>query len=407
MPNMKKETFLSFVKKNGLRKYIKWLGIFAKCCIAKILLVFIGKNRKYKDLWVFAERGNDARDNAMHLFRYVCKKCPDVNAVYIITKDSPDLKNVQDVGRIVYHGSWQHYLCYLVAKKKVSAHIFGGAPERNLFLRMDYVSFLKKLFVKGKYVFLQHGVTQADGPWLHRDKVRFDLFVTVSKREEQFVIERFGHPAQCVKSLGFARYDALPLTHQKTKKILLMPTWRHYLSKCTAEDFEKTDYFKSFNSLLNSERLLSLLDQYGYELIFYPHFEMQKFLHLFTIPEKNVIAASFENYDVQKLMIECDMMITDYSSVQFDFAYMKKPILLYQFDREAYQSGHQGKGYFDPDQDAFGPVAKSLDDVVVHVESMLSQDCRMSDQYMERMKSFFLYNDTQNCLRNFNAIKEL
>ena len=186
-----------------------------------------------------------------------------------------------------------------------------------------------------------------------------------------------------------------------------MPTWRHYLSKCTAETFEKTDYFRAFNSLLNSERLLHLLDQYGYELIFYPHFEMQKFLHLFTIPEKNVIAASFENYDVQKLMIECDMMITDYSSVQFDFAYMKKPILLYQFDRAAYQNGHQGKGYFDPDSDAFGPVAKSLDDVVVLVEQMLSQDCKMSEQYIERMKSFFLYNDTQNCLRNFNAIREL
>ena len=404
---MKKKELLFFIKKNGLKKYIKWFGIFVKCCIARILLVFIGANKKYKNLWLFAERGNDARDNAMHLFRYVCKNHSDVNAVYIITKDSPDLKNVQNVGPVVYHGSWQHYLCYLASTKKVSAHIFGGAPERNLFLRMDHVSFLKKLFVKGKYVFLQHGVTQADGPWLHRDKVRFDLFVTVSKREEQFVIERFGHPAQNVKSLGFARYDALSLSSSKSKKILLMPTWRHYLSKCTAETFEKTDYFRTFNSLLNSERLLHLLDQYGYELIFYPHFEMQKFLHLFTIPEKNVIAASFENYDVQKLMIECDMMITDYSSVQFDFAYMKKPILLYQFDRAAYQNGHQGKGYFDPDSDAFGPVAKSLDDVVVLVEQMLSQDCKMSEQYIERMKSFFLYNDTQNCLRNFNAIREL
>ena len=78
---------------------------------------------------------------------------------------------------------------------------------------------------------------------------------------------------------------------------------------------------------------------------------MIKLFDLANASEWDVIVHSFENYDVQKLMIECDMMITDYSSVQFDFAYMKKPILLYQFDREAYQSGHQGKGYFDPDND--------------------------------------------------------
>lgn len=51
---------------------------------------------------------------------------------------------------------------------------------------------------------------------------------------------------------------------------------------------------------------------------------------------KEIEIAKFKDYDVQQLLIELRILITDFSSVFFDFAYMKKPVIYYQFDRDKY-----------------------------------------------------------------------
>ncbi len=395
------------LKKNGIGKYGKWLLIVIKCLCAKFFLLCLKGSKRFSNVWVFAERGVDARDNAFRLFEYVRKTHPEVNAFYLIEKDSPDRKNFSSKDRLIDFGSWKHYLFYLAAEVKVSAHILGGAPERNLFLRMSKVKILKKIFVTGKYVFLQHGVTQADGPWLHRDKVSFDLFVTVSEREAEYVEKCFGHPHEIVKTLGFARYDFLPCKKSNTRKILLMPTWRHFLSRSTNESFKASEYFCNIGGLIQNARLKELLEKYDYQLIFYPHFEVQKYLNLFPGNSERIVLASFEKFDVQKLLVDCDLLITDYSSVQFDFSYMGKPIILFQFDRNAYRSGHQGMGYFDPDRDGFGPVGLDIESVVEKVENYLAKNCELEEVYRMRIKEFFKYSDVKNCERNYNAIQEI
>lgn len=59
-----------------------------------------------------------------------------------------------------------------------------------------------------------------------------------------------------------------------------MPTWRRYLFKRYQEktglwdikdDFEQTKYFRFYNTLLNSDRLLSALSEYGYTFKLMPH----------------------------------------------------------------------------------------------------------------------------------------
>lgn len=152
---------------------------------------------------------------------------------------------------------------------------------------------------------------------------------------------------------------------------------------------------------------MKLLEKYDYQLIFYPHFEVQKYLNLFMENSERIVFASFEKFDVQKLLIDCDLLITDYSSVQFDFSYMRKPIILFQFDRNAYRSGHQGMGYFDPDRDGFGPVGLDIESVVDKVEDYLARNCELESVYRSRIENFFKYFDRENCRRNFDAIREL
>ncbi|MBP5246623.1 MAG: CDP-glycerol glycerophosphotransferase family protein, partial [Fibrobacter sp.] len=87
--------------------------------------------------------------------------------------------------------------------------------------------------------------------------------------------------------------------------------------------------------------------------------------------------------------------------------YMKKPIVLFQFDRDEYRSGHQGVGYFDPDQDGFGPVGLDVERTVDLVAGYLERNCELEDLYADRIREFFKYTDAENCKRNFEAILEV
>ena len=55
------------------------------------------------------------------------------------------------------------------------------------------------------------------------------------------------------------------------------------------------------------------------------------------------------------------VMITDFSTVAFDFAYLKKPLIYYQFDNNYHFDVESG--YFDYDEMGFGPVAKTSEEL--------------------------------------------
>ena len=51
---------------------------------------------------------------------------------------------------------------------------------------------------------------------------------------------------------------------------------------------------------------------------------MQNNLQEFQTSSDNIILADWKNYDIQELLKESAFLITDYSSVFMDFAYMRK-----------------------------------------------------------------------------------
>lgn len=93
------------LKKNGVGKYVKWLLIVIECLLAKIFLLCVKRSKRFSHVWVFAERGVDARDNAFRLFEYARKMHPEINAFYLIKKNSPDCKNFLSKERLIDFGS--------------------------------------------------------------------------------------------------------------------------------------------------------------------------------------------------------------------------------------------------------------------------------------------------------------
>ena len=100
------------------------------------------------------------------------------------------------------------------------------------------------------------------------------------------------------------------------------------------------------------------------------------------------------------------LLITDFSSVFFDFAYMQKPVLYYQFDEEEYRASHYAQGYFDYRRDGFGEVVTEETELLELLEQYLENDCSLKPEYRQRTEGFFTLHDMHNCERIYNEIIE-
>jgi len=284
----------------------------------------------------------------------------------------------------------------------VSTHIDGYSPDILFFHKFG------KLFPdKSKRIFLQHGIIKDDLAFCHADQTNIDMFTCSAVPEFEFIKDNFGYPDGVLVLSGMCRYDNLKKTEEPTKKILFMPTWRSKLRTCTQSTFEQSDYFKEYNSFLNCRELADMLEEYDYELIFYPHFEVHRFLDSFDSNNSRVKIADFKNNDVQELLINSDILVTDYSSVFFDFAYMRKPVVFFQYNEEEFRTGHYKEGYFNYKRDGFGEIAKTKEAVINSLRALIENGLNPDELYLERMNSFFAFNDRENCRRNYEAICDL
>lgn len=383
-------------------RYLWYLIVYGA---ALLLCPFLRRSPKYRDLWIIAERGVDARDNASHLFRYIRQNHPEINICYIISRDSADREKMAALGRVVDYRSFRHYLALAASRVKISTHIMGFSPDMYFFKCLD------KVFpLGGKKIFLQHGIIKDDLPYLYGSSVNLDLFVCGAQREWEYVNSIFGHPEGVAQYLGLCRYDRLPCERQeKNKVLLLMPTWRLYLSEGALTDaqFMESEYYRVFQGLLENPRLERMLAEHGYTLKFYPHFGVQQYLHCFRTGGAHIQIADTKRLGVQEALIEADALLTDFSSVFFDYGFMMKPVLHYQFDEADFRKNHYAQGYFDYRRDGFGPVCTEEAEFLDALEELLKSDCELEPEYRARLKKFFPVRDHGNCERNFRAIEKL
>lgn len=363
--------------------------------------IAIIKKRIQPEIWLLSERKGEARDNGYWMFRYIKEKHPKQKTYYVIEKNSEDRKKIEKYGSVIDFGSFSHYVNYLAATKHVSAHVDSDSPNSRVSNFLETHGMLKN-----KRVFLQHGITKDKISFGYYNVSRADLFVCAARPEYEFCKKEFGYPSGAVQLLGFARFDGLGVKPPK-RQILLMPTWRAWLSNIRNEDFKKSDYYKQYVALLNDEKLYEILDKYDTDLVFFPHSDMQKYIHLFENKNNRIIIASAQKEDVQQLLNESQILITDYSSVAFDMAYMKKAILYYQFDYNEYRKGQHPEGYFSYYEDGFGPVVDKKDDIITWIDEKCKNNYVMDNKYLQRRNNFFAFMDKKNCSRIYSAIREL
>ena len=354
-----------------------------------------------------------AGDNGEALFRYLCDLRPkDVRIWFAVSERCPAFSELKACGRVVNARSFRHKLLFLLSDLNISSQ--ADSDIITQFSRYDEP--YRDIQSRIRFVFLQHGVIKDDlSAWLNRYSCNISAFVTSAKAEADSIRNgAYFYPDSVIWLTGLPRFDRL--YHNEQRCITIMPTWRHswvsYTDSATdtrelKDGFEESAFYRFFNALLNDRRLLDAAKAYGYAVRFLPHPLLQPHMHRFTHDPEIAFLPPDTNY--RDVFAESDLILTDYSSVAFDFVYLGKPVVYAQFDREEFFSGENvyTQGYFDYDRDGFGEAETEYETTVDRLIEYMQNGCRLKDKYRARVDAFFAYRDQNNCRRVYEKLKEL
>ncbi|MFP7200028.1 CDP-glycerol glycerophosphotransferase family protein [Lysinibacillus halotolerans] len=382
---------LSLIKKGKFKSFI-----------AIILYKLFRKFFRSKHIWLIGERKDTAQDNSSHLFKYIRLNHKNVNAYYVIDFSSKDYHLIKRYKNIVRFGSIKHTLYLLCSDVTINSYV-----ERPNMYTPEYVDILKYYpeFAKNKKVFLQHGVIGVSrvNHVLHKNKLDYDLFITSSNYEKKHIISEFGYNENEVIVTGLPRWDNLD-SKKIQKKVLLMPTWRSWIQ--SSEELLTSEYFRTYIQLLKNPKLVETLKKHDCELVFFPHYQMQKLLSEEKINlDTRIRVVKQGERPVQDLLNECLVLITDYSTVSFDVAYLEKPVIFYQFDYTEFYSKHYNEGPINHKQQLFGPVVENEREVIVNLDNFLIHG--NGEEYINKAKLFIEPNLKQHCQRVYSEIDKL
>lgn len=368
---------------------------------------------KRSQFWLISDRPDRASDNGEALFRYLCEKKPrGITPIYALQKNSVDFDRMKKVGKVVEYDSWLYKFIFLLSDKIISSDADYYVTNPFEGDNRCYHDLIKEK----PFIFLQHGVTKDDiSGWLNLFNKNIKGFITAAYPEYDSILHgTYFYTEKEVWLTGFARFDRL--YQNSKKKITFMPTWRKYLFGNQLDEnhyfdlksgFEKSAYYQFYNSLFNNKKLLNAARKNGYELQLFIHPNMMKSLDYFRFsPEISILKKDTQYRDVYA---ESDLILTDYSSVVFDFAYLRKPIIYMHFDADEFFKGEHvyKRGYFDYERDGFGEVEYNVESTVDRIIEYMENACQLKAIYKERIDRFFAFNDQENCERIVNKILEM
>ncbi len=364
-----------------------------------------------KPLWIVSDRYDKIGDNGEAMFRYLCSsKVKAADYVFAIAR-CPGYDTMKKIGKVVDRESLKYKILHLACDAIVSSHADDFVT--NPFV--GYSEPYKDIITRKKFVFLQHGVIKDDlSGWLNRYNKNIYGFITSAKGEwDSIVYGSYHYTPERIWLTGLPRFDRLYNDEQRL--ITLMPTWRKYLMTRIensegmwkeSEGFTESRYFRFYNDLINDDRVLSAAEKHGYKVCFMPHPTLMNMMHLFKKdPRVDFFAADAAYRDVYA---RSNLVLTDFSSAVFDFAYLRKPVVYAQFDRdEIFKGDHvYTEGYFDYERDGFGEVTYDYESTVQLLIDYIEGDCKLKPLYRERIDNFFAFNDKNNCKRIVDKLLE-
>lgn len=366
---------------------------------------------KRRPIWMYLDKIYKGGDSSEYLYRYASKQKNNFRHYYLIDKNATDYKRLKKDGfKPLVRGSILHRLVFLMADMMVISNSTVFAFNNFGMANSAYIRDLVDFHV----CCVQHGMSVqkiAIAQNRLRDNTR--LYFCASEYE----IENLSRPVydyvgyDALKLTGVPRYDGL--VNNDKKQIMISPTWRMQAavpvrtSEGEQRDynpmFKESTYYKVFNSLINDQRLIDAAKKYGYKIKYVLHPIVSAQVDDFDKNEYVDIVPAVGDMSYEQMFCESSLMVTDFSGIQFDFAYMRKP-LVYLHHKDIPQ--HYEEGSFFYDTMGFGEICHDNDELIDLLCEYMANGCQMKEEYVRRADDFFYYDDHNNCERIYKEMLE-
>lgn len=367
-----------------------------------------------KNIWVFgAWYGKRYSDNSKHLFEYVGKTNPGIKTIWI-TKNKVVKDYLIRQGQISYmayslQGAYYclraKYVFVSSVKKDVNELFINGAKTIQLW----HGNPIKKIGLDDQYSlsrsFFYQSLVRKIFPMAY--EFNYDHVVSSAPSSTKNLASAFDLPENRILETGCPRNDVFfseeiaPINKKIKKKhfgckiIYYLPTFRSAKKPQSLLDLE--DYNENvLQKFLETENLVFVTK--GHFTV-KPHnkydIENDRIYH---IPDEALV-------DINFLLKDADILITDYSSVYFDFLLLQRPIIFAAFDLEDYISESR-EMYFDYKNIVAGPIAKSWPQLFNEIKN--SQNELKYNLALKKYNSIFnKYHDGNSSKRLYDFTMEL
>lgn len=365
---------------------------------------------KRKPIWMYLDKIYKGGDSSEYLYKYACAQHDGIKHYYLIDKKATDYARLKKEGyKPLVRGSIKHRLVFLLSDMMVISNSTVFAFNNFGMVNSSYIRDLVNFHV----CCVQHGMSvQKIAVAQNRLRDNTRLYFCASKYE----LKNLSHPVydyvgyNALKLTGVPRYDGLK--DRECKQIMISPTWRMQAavpvrtSEGEQRDynplFKESTYFKVFNSLINDPRLIDAAKRYGYRIKYVLHPIVSAQVNDFDKNEYVDIVPAVGDMSYEKMFCESSLMVTDFSGIQFDFAYMRKP-LVYLHHKDIPQ--HYEEGSFFYDTMAFGEICHDNDELIDTLCEYMANGCKMKEEYVRRADDFFYYDDHNNCARIYKEMR--
>ena len=283
---------------------------------------------------------------------------------------------------------------YYLKKQDKTKYIqtWHGTPLKKLGLDMDYLNMSGNTDIKG----YQKAFKNNTRVW--------DYLISQNAYSSEIFKRAFAFNEEMLE-IGYPRNDILinnnntedinkikdKLNIPKDKKIILYaPTWRDN------EYYDKGEY--KFATEMDFDKMYEELKD-DYTLIVKFHYLVKENINWDKY--NNFVIQCDADWDIQELYLISDIMITDYSSVMFDYALLKRPMIFYAYDLENYKNNLRDF-YFDMVADVPGPIIEDSQDLVYYLKDLDLN--KYNEEYSKKYKKF---NDKFNQFDEGTASKQV
>ncbi len=366
-------------------------------------------------IWIFgAWYGKYYSDNPAYIYEYIADKKLDIIPIWL-TQNKNVIKNLRKKGLRAYstfsiQGFWyalkgavtfincgyEDVNKYCI-KNSIIVQLWHGVPlkkiknddEINNNLN-NFLIFTRKIFFK---IF----------PFFDEE---YDMLISSGKKTSQRFFTAFRLDRSKIFETGFPRSDIIQSKELSLNKgqvincdntkidklILYAPTHRE-------EGKGSFNIFSNYN-LVNFNKFLK--DNHSILFVKLHFYEDYEKIMIMLDNQSNIVLLK-NDIDINRILFNMDILITDYSSVFYDYLILDRPIIFTPFDIDEYQKFDR-ELYVDYNEEVPGPICMDWEQVKLELKKLFQHNDPFLSKRKKCYNQYFKYSDDQNTKRVVNTI---